>query len=157
MTELEFICKTEEEQIELGRMMAEFVSYPLLVFLNGDLGTGKSTLARAVIQSSGFDGAVRSPTYTLMEPYDLGGKVIYHLDLYRLADGEELEYLGLREILDQKDSLLFIEWSENGKGWLPDAGLIIEIQHLPEGRKLIFKSDNRNGMILMAGLKAALT
>jgi len=110
---------------------------PALVFLHGDLGAGKTTFVRGFLRGLGFHGAVRSPTYTLVEPYPLEGITVYHLDLYRLGDPEELEYLGLREMLGG-GALLFVEWPERGGGWLPQADVLIEISHRERGRRLVF-------------------
>lgn len=149
MKQSRFICRSETHQMAMGAVLAASVELPMLVFLKGDLGTGKTTLARGIIQASGFSGAVRSPTYTIMEPYTLPGKTIYHLDLYRLADGEELEYLGLRDILAQADALILIEWPENAAGWLPKPDLVIDIKHQTDGRELILRIESDKGITLI--------
>ena len=110
---------------------------PALIHLEGDLGAGKTTFVRGYLRGLGHEGPVRSPTYTLIEPYTLPQGSLYHLDLYRLADSEELEYLGLRELLGSQ-ALLFVEWPERGAGWLPPPDLRIEIRHHPQGRILTF-------------------
>lgn len=104
----------------------------LLVTLQGDLGTGKTTLVRGLLRGRGYRGPVRSPTFTLVEPYDTADARVYHLDLYRLGDGEELEYLGLRDMLAEP-ALLLIEWPERGAGWLPEPALRIELFHSGTG------------------------
>jgi len=125
----------EAAQSAFGRRIAKHVTPPLTVYLQGDLGTGKTTLVRAILRGLGYTGPVRSPTYTLLEPYDLAQVHLYHLDLYRLGDPEELEYLGLRDLLDEQ-SVLFVEWPERGTGVLPTPDLTIHLEHAGEGREL---------------------
>jgi tRNA threonylcarbamoyladenosine biosynthesis protein TsaE len=106
-----------------------------IITLHGNLGTGKTTLVRGALQSLGVTSGVRSPTYTLIEYYPFDPISIAHFDLYRLAEPEELEYLGFRDYLTE-NTLCMIEWPEKAKGILGDVGLEIFLDYDPEGRRL---------------------
>ena len=149
---MRFRLDGEAAQIDFGRSLAVLLHPPLVVYLRGDLGTGKTTLTRGVLRGLGHTGAVRSPTYTLLEPYELETMYVYHLDLYRLGDPEELEYLGLRDLLDGS-SLLLVEWPERGGDLLPPPDLTLRIQHAGEGRILDLVVGSPRG----EGLEAQLT
>jgi tRNA threonylcarbamoyladenosine biosynthesis protein TsaE len=125
-----------------------------LVFLEGDLGAGKTTLVRGLLRGLGHRGPVRSPTYTLVETYELPGALVHHLDLYRIADPEELEYLGIRDLLDG-NSLVLVEWPERGAGVLPAPDIRVHIEHLQEGRRLGFDAKPAWATLLRAGLPKA--
>ena len=142
---------SEEAQEAFGRRLASRLRPPFIVLLKGDLGTGKTTLVRGVLRGLGHAGSVRSPTYTLLEPYQLGQRAVFHLDLYRLGDPHELEYLGLRDLLGE-DSLLFVEWPERAAGSLPAADLEIEIEYADPGRQLRLEPRSPAGRLLLRGL-----
>jgi tRNA threonylcarbamoyladenosine biosynthesis protein TsaE len=96
----------------------------VVVYLTGDLGAGKTTFARGFLRAAGITGPIRSPTYTLLEPYEAALATVAHLDLFRLRDASELEPLGLRD-LALPGHLWLVEWPERGAGWLPSPDLSI--------------------------------
>ena len=120
----------------------------IVVAIQGELGAGKTTMVGGLINALGIAGPVRSPTYTLIEPYEAHGRHIYHLDLYRLADPREVEALGVRDLL-LPDTILLIEWPERGAGALPEADLAIGIAYptsaTSETRELIITAGTLAG------------
>jgi len=131
--------------VALGRRLGEALLPPALVELQGDLGMGKTTLCRGILRAFGHEGAVKSPTYTLVEPYEFPDITVYHFDLYRLGDAEELEFLGIRDYF-RDDSLALVEWPERGAGVLPPADLCIHITVLGQGRELRFEALSQRGV-----------
>lgn len=123
--------------IELGQRLAATVSGGEVIELSGDLGAGKTTLVRGLLRGLGFDGRVKSPSYGLVESYRVRGLDVHHLDLYRLAEPDELEFLGIEELIGP-DSLLLIEWPERGRGRLPPASRRISIDHDGDARRVRF-------------------
>ena len=131
----------------LGRALAQAVmtiGKGATVFLHGNLGMGKTTMSRGVMRGMGHSGAVKSPTYTIVEPYDHLKPMVYHFDLYRLGDPEELEYLGIRDYFDSS-SLCLIEWAERGEGVLPLPDLRVELEPEGEGRMATLRAQTRLG------------
>lgn len=149
--ELRLYLKDELDTEKLGRILAGLVSessHGLVVFLEGDLGMGKTTLSRGLMRGLGHQGAVKSPTYTIVEPYEHLDPPAYHFDLYRLGDPEELEYMGIRDYF-QGRNLCVIEWPERGRGILPVPDLLVCLEKSGEGRSaLISASTTRGGRLL---------
>lgn len=146
----------EQATERLGQTLAGLVrggNEGLTVFLDGNLGTGKTTLSRGVMRGLGHEGAVKSPTYTIVEPYEHLAPPAYHFDLYRLGDPEELEYMGIRDYF-QGTSLCLIEWPERGLGILPVPDLLIRLETSGEGRNALVSAPTTRGRRLLARLGA---
>ena len=127
----------DEKSMEaLARRLAGVLEAPLVIHLHGDLGAGKTTLARALIHGLGYTGRVKSPTYGLLEHYEAGDVHVLHLDLYRIADSGELEFLGIQDLFDSK-TLLLVEWPERGGRFLPAPDLTVHFQHAGEEERLL--------------------
>ena len=139
----------EKEQLAFAAKVASYLDSSFIMLLKGDLGVGKTTFARGFIQASGFDGVVKSPTYTLVEPYEISHqRMCYHFDLYRLGDPEELEFTGARDYFNETD-VCIIEWPEKAKGFLPPADWICQLSHENEGRSLEVSALTEKGRALM--------
>ena len=132
----------EEATGRLARALATTQPGPAVVYLRGDLGAGKSTLARAWLRSLGVTGPIRSPTYTLVERYPMGGSEALHLDLYRIGSGAELEFLGLDDVSAR---LWLVEWPERGAGGLPAADLELELAMAGPGRHAVLRGHGKIG------------
>ena len=130
------IIKNEHAMLDAGGQLASQLTPGMLVFLVGDLGAGKTTLVRGILKGLGHQGSVKSPTYNLVEPYTINSLPVFHFDLYRLMGGEELEYMGIRDYLNE-ESICFVEWPEKAEGLLPEPDLIIKINIYESERELL--------------------
>ena len=151
----------EQATIAFGQTLAKFCPAGLNIYLYGDLGAGKTTLVRGLIQSFLPETKVKSPTYTLVEGYSLSesknnlNKInhIYHFDLYRLGDPEELEYLGGRDYFSD-DAVCLIEWPQRGEGWLAEPDVEISLNYQNDGRLLLLKGNTVKGQSLIKKLSS---
>ena len=137
----------EDAMVALGMRFGQVLSATapgVSVFLQGDLGMGKTTFTRGIMRHFGHQGATKSHTYTLVEPYQFKQQKVHHFDLYRLGHPEELEYLGIRDYFDGC-AINLIEWPDKGRGFLPTADVVLTIHPLERGRKLTFVAQTNMG------------
>jgi len=134
--EMSLFMDSETSLESFAAKMARSSNLDLVIFLHGNLGAGKTTFARGFLRGCGYQGLVKSPTYTLVEPYSVeAGKNVYHFDLYRLADGEELEFAGVRDYFDDQ-SVSLIEWPEKAEGYLPEPDIVCHLEYQGQGRQI---------------------
>jgi tRNA threonylcarbamoyladenosine biosynthesis protein TsaE len=130
-----YCANNENAMIKIGEHLVKIILPGDIVYFHGNLGAGKTTLIRSILQNLGFSGNVKSPTYTLIEKYIIDQVKICHLDLYRLVSSEELEYLGIRDELEC-NCIVLIEWPENGCSILPKPTKEIYIKYHQQGREI---------------------
>jgi tRNA threonylcarbamoyladenosine biosynthesis protein TsaE len=135
----------------LADVFARHIQPPCTVYLRGDLGAGKTTFARAYVHALGFEGYVKSPSYGLLETYDAGGRQVLHLDLYRIEDPEELEYLAVRDLYDAR-TVLLVEWPDRGAGRLPVPDLVLDFGETGEVRFIHCTARSAQGRAIAKGV-----
>lgn len=144
----------EEAMVAFGQELGKACfGQRVVIFLQGDLGMGKTTLSRGVLKAYGHQGSVKSPTYTLVEPYEFKEATVYHFDLYRLGSPEELEYMGIRDYFDGEDTICLVEWAEKALMFLPTADLVVRIALIAGGREVSVIADTNVGKTIVAKLK----
>jgi tRNA threonylcarbamoyladenosine biosynthesis protein TsaE len=134
----------ENATFALAQRLAARLKPGMVIYLHGDLGAGKTTFVRSVINALGYKGRVKSPTYTLVEPYHIAGLDLRHFDLYRLQDEEEWDSAGFRDEFDGYN-IFFIEWPEHAQGLLPQADVVIVFEILPQGRNVEIRGRTPTG------------
>lgn len=140
-----------EQTVLFGKRLGQACEVATCVYLHGTLGAGKTTLTRGFIQGLGHIGNVKSPTYTLVEPYELSKWQVYHFDLYRLSDPEELEFMGIRDYFGDTSHCL-VEWPERGVGFLPEPDIDLTIAYVGEQREITLQANTDVGVRVLRKL-----
>jgi tRNA threonylcarbamoyladenosine biosynthesis protein TsaE len=138
------ILADENATMNFAQRLAAQLQPGMVIYLQGDLGAGKTTLVRSVLNTLGYTGRVKSPTYTLLEPYQVAGLDLRHFDLYRMNDEEEWESAGFRDEFNSRN-IFFIEWPDKARNLLPPADVEIVFEILPQGRKIEMLSHTTMG------------
>jgi len=138
--------------VNLGRAIARALAGPAFVYLDGDLGTGKTTLCRGILRELGHEGAVKSPTFTLVEPYDLDKGQVYHFDLYRLGDPEELDFIGIDDYFSGQH-LCLVEWPEKAGRRLPTPDVSIRLEVSRRRRDVTITPATERGQEILTRLQ----
>ena len=149
---MRFVCATEEESERAGREIARTLAPDAVVHLSGDLGAGKTTVTRGLVRALGHAGRVKSPTYTLVEPYELSSLHFYHFDFYRLKNKEEWEGAGFREYFNAQ-SLCVVEWPERAAGLLYPPDVEITLLFDGEARRARMDSYTEAGRAWLSSLR----
>ena len=149
---IERILNSQNELEAIAAKLASHATADLIIYLRGPLGAGKTTFARGFLRGLGYKGVVKSPTYTLVEPYSFDSMMCYHFDLYRLADPEELEFTGARDYFNAS-SICLIEWPEKAPGYLAEADIDCHLEHHSQGRKMSLTACSTKGEQLMLQAK----
>jgi tRNA threonylcarbamoyladenosine biosynthesis protein TsaE len=141
---LSFFLADESATLALAQRLRACLKPGMVIYLHGDLGAGKTTLVRGVLNAMGYTGRVKSPTYTLVEPYHIAGLDLRHFDLYRLQHDDEWEAAGFRDEFDGHN-IFFIEWPEHALGLIPQADMEIYFEILPQGRNVVIQTGTLSG------------
>lgn len=141
--------RDEAATLELGRLLAEQLQPGTRIYLSGDLGCGKTTLSRGVLRALGHAGTVKSPTYTLVEPYNFSRLDLHHFDFYRFGNADEWDDAGFRDVLDSS-SVCLVEWPERAGSTIPPADLLVQLLHLDSGRQATLIAHSEAGLRLLS-------
>lgn len=137
---MHYFLANEEATLALGKQLAEACPDSLcIIYLEGELGAGKTTLTRGFLRAMGHQGNVKSPTYTLVEHYQLGNRAVFHFDLYRLSDAGELEFLGLDDYF-RDNAICLLEWAQRGSEYLPEPDLLVQLDYHEHARNVVIEA-----------------
>lgn len=146
----------EATTCRLGEALAKAISTGLIIYLEGDLGAGKTTLVRALLRALGHQGAVKSPTYSLVEVYNISSLYFFHFDFYRFQSPEEFIDAGLDEYF-RSDAVCLVEWPDKAIGFMPSADLRLAITHVGEARHVSLQSLSEHGATCLQKLMPCWT
>ncbi len=149
----EIEIEDETAMLRFGAQLADALEGRGAVLISGDLGAGKTTLCRGLLRQMGHEGSVKSPTFTLVEPYEIEGVCVYHFDLYRLGHPDELDYVGIDEYFSN-ETLCLVEWPEKAEGSLPSHDLELAIDVAGEKRNIRIGSNSQHGTRICESLKS---
>ncbi|MXP56377.1 tRNA (adenosine(37)-N6)-threonylcarbamoyltransferase complex ATPase subunit type 1 TsaE [Pantoea sp. Mhis] len=148
MTTCVISLSDEDATLRLGANLANLCNKSIIIYLDGSLGTGKTTFSRGFLQALGYRGYVKSPSYMLVESYNLGSDMVYHFDLYYLNNPKQLEFIGIRDFFN-KEVMYLVEWSQNGIGILPEPDLKLIFKYIENIRQVEIKSFSDKGINLL--------
>jgi tRNA threonylcarbamoyladenosine biosynthesis protein TsaE len=147
---IECFLESTQATEAFGGRLAKVLARDCVTYLRGELGTGKTTLVRGFLRAHGYQGSVKSPTYTLLEPYLIDDIPLIHLDLYRLVDPSEIEFIGLQDLLTEQ-AILLVEWPERGQGLLPEPDLMVVLDYKGNGRQCRLTATSKRGEAILKG------
>jgi tRNA threonylcarbamoyladenosine biosynthesis protein TsaE len=148
MSDIQLWLADEAATIRFGEQLGRACAGGATLYLQGELGAGKTTLCRGMLAALGYRGPVKSPTYTLVESYQLPLLAVHHFDLYRVADAEELEYMGIRDYF-KEPCVVLIEWPERGAQLLPTPDIVVNFQSVKDGRQILLSARSSHGERLL--------
>ena len=148
VAEMRYTVSSEARMEQVGSCLSPLLGRQVLLTIAGELGAGKTTLVRGLLRGAGFTGPVKSPTFSLVEPYEFDSGYLYHFDLYRLKDPEELEYIGMRDYLSAP-ALCIVEWPEKAGDFLPTSDIHIMINRTGQGREVIIQAQTERGQAMI--------
>lgn len=151
---MKYLISSEQELLEVGAKLAQACHAPCIIFLTGELGAGKTTFVRGFLKQLGYQSNIKSPTYTLVESYQLNGQKIFHFDLYRITNPEELEFIGIRDYFSES-AIFLIEWPECGVGMLPQEDLVGSIGGQNGEKVILFAAKTDAGKSVLQKLIGA--